>query len=131
MDRRQFLALSGTALSALVAGCSTLQFGATDRQREFAIGVYNLSQESHSFEVLVGERPGEFFHRETVELDANTADEEIPFDGVPGSLLIRVDSETEREFPWPAEHGGSEEIARKANIYYDPIGDQQLLVQAE
>ena len=130
MRRRSVLAGIGASLSIPLAGCSALDFIADDEQRQYSIGVYNYSDEDHTFIVRIGPRPAQAFENMTVELDASTADERILFDGIPATLHITVSEEYEREFPWPVEYGGSEQSARKANIYFNPGREQPIWVHA-
>lgn len=118
-------------LAGATAGCMTIGFGSDD-EREYAIGVFNYDETARTFHVRIGERPGEFFHYEVVELAAETADETIPFDGIPASLSVTVDEGTEWdrwEFAWPVQRGGGE-TADKANIRFWPDGHQAIMVEA-
>ena len=131
MHRRSVLAVASVALSGAVAGCTSfLRSNDEDEPVERYLSVYNLSDDAVEFRIRIGSRPGSVFHTETVELDGETGDERITFEGIPGSLTISVGSTDRWEFPWPVEHGGSQAAAEGANIYYDPLGDQQLIVQA-
>ena len=130
-SRRQYLCGSGAVICAALTGCTSLGFG-SDNEREYSIGVYNYSETARTVRIGIGERPGEFFHLEEVELDAETADETIPFDGVPGGLTVTV-GEGEQwdrwEFPWPVEHGGGTPAA-EANIGFQPKSPQEIVVWA-
>lgn len=127
MDRRSVLAAAGTGLAALSAGCAGIS--PPDQEPEFALGVYNESRESHSFRIRIGDHPGGgFFHEVTLELEGWSADEDIPFEGTPTRLYISIDDGDDVEYPWPASATDPGEIASKAEIYYDPWRDQEILV---
>ncbi|WP_254863641.1 hypothetical protein [Halovivax gelatinilyticus] len=131
MNRRVIIAYSGLLFTTFIAGCSEFRssFGG-DEEREYAIGVYNYSDDSRTFRVAIEDTPGREFHTETVELDAQTADETIPFDGIPSSLSITVDDDYDRMSPWPVAREGAEIPAVKAEIYFDPDREQLIWVQA-
>lgn len=130
MERRAFLAASGTALAALSAGCSEIV--SRDEQRDYAFGVYNASQESHSFRIRIGNDVSEaWFHEETLELDAETANEEISIDDTPSRIFIEIDSDEEREFPWPASTSELGNTAQKADIWYEPTLNQDVLIYGD
>lgn len=131
-SRRQFLCVSGAAVSGAIAGCTSLGFGSDD-ERDYSIAVYNFDQStSRTFHVRIGKRPGEFFHTEEVELEANSADETIPFDGVPGGLSITVDEGDQWDnvqYPWPVQAGGGEP-ASEAEIQFWPEIERGVYVWA-
>jgi len=129
MDRRQYLLAMGVALPIVGAGCNGSSSSA-DEESEYTLGLYNHAPDAHTFEVQIGEDSTSFFHRETVELEGETADESIPFEGRPSHLHVGVD-DVEMEFPWPAATGGGETIASTAAIYYDPLADQEIRVYGD
>lgn len=130
--RRQLLCGSGAVIAGAIAGCTSLR-SSSDDDREYSIGVYNDSDTARTFRIQIGERPGEFFHLEEVELEAETADETIPFDGVPGSLSVTVDEGEQWDqwkFPWPVQRGGGAPAA-EANIAFGPeYAEQDIVVSA-
>lgn len=131
VSRRQLLCGTGTLFAGTIAGCTSLGPG-SDADKAYSIGVYNYSDTARTFRIHIGARPGEFFHIEAVELEAETADETIPFDGVPGSLAVTVDDgeQWDRwEFPWPVQRGGKEPAA-EANIGFQPESQQEIVVWA-
>jgi hypothetical protein len=134
MNRRSYLSASLTLLAPLVSGCSELtsddQEQESDEQRNYKFGVYNESRDTHSFTVRIGDSPDGYFFEESLELEGETANEDIQFDGSPARLFITIDSEEEQEFPWPVSHSGSGEASNKANIYYDPTREQEILIYA-
>ncbi|ELY95860.1 hypothetical protein [Natrialba taiwanensis] len=99
MKRRSLLAASGTALVALSAGCSDIV--SSDEQETYSFGVYNGSRVAYEFKIRVGNERETWFHEETLELDAEMANEEIPIDDVPVSFTLEIDAvaEEEQEFP--------------------------------
>lgn len=130
MNRRSFLAVSGTALSVLSAGCSDL--GPGDEKRDYTFSIHNGSRESHSIRIRIGnDVSSSSFYQESFELDPETATEDIPIDEIPSSIFVRIDSADEREFPWPASHSELGTIALRAEIYYEPLLDQELRVVAQ
>lgn len=127
--RREALQFSGVCLALGTAGCTSLGFD-SDENREYSIAVYNYSDTSRTFRIHIGERPGKSFHTEEVELKANSADETIPFDGIPGGLAITVDEGNQWDnliFPWPVQHGG-EVPASEAQIQFWPDSQQGIVV---
>ncbi|WP_157078579.1 hypothetical protein [Halalkalicoccus paucihalophilus] len=134
MNRRSYLSVSLTLLIPLVSGCSERlsddQEQETSGQRDYRLGVYNESRDTHSFTVRIGDSPDGYFHEESLELEGETANEDIKFDGIPARLFVTIGSEEEQEFPWPVSYSGSDEASLKANIYYDPTRDQEILIYA-
>lgn len=131
-SRRKILCGSGIVISGAIAGCTSLGFGSDDN-REYSIAVYNYDQStSRTFHIHIGERPGKFFHIEAVELEANSADETISFDGIPGALTITIDEGDQWDslvFSWPVQHGGGVP-ASKAKIQFWPESQQEIVVLA-
>ncbi|WP_139326576.1 hypothetical protein [Natrinema saccharevitans] len=128
-SRRKILFGSVIALGGAIAGCTSLEFGSDDK-REYSIAVYNRSDTFRTFRIHIGNQPGESFHTEEVELEANSADETIPFDGVPGGLTITVDAGDQWDdlvFPWPVQHGGGVS-ASEAQIQFWPETNQEIVV---
>lgn len=129
MNRRAFLAASGIGFAAVSAGCTSL---ADENEREYAFGISNGSRESRSFRVRIGnDVSGAWFYEETFELDAETATEEVRIDETPAVIHVKVDSSDEREFPWPASRSEPGRAARKANVFYEPSLQQEVIVEAE
>lgn len=129
--RREALRFSSVCLALGVSGCTSLGFG-SDAKREYSIAVYNYSDTFRTFRIHIGKRPGESFHTEEVELEANSAEETIPFDGVPGGLTVTVDESDQwdhLQFPWPVQHGG-EVSASEAQIQFWPESQQEIVVLA-
>ena len=130
MDRRSLLAVSGTTLTALTAGCLDTFF--TDDQRNYAFGLYNGSSESHSFRIRIGnELENSWFYEEALELDAGSANEEIQIGETPSRIFLQVDSTDEREFPWPASTAELGNTAQIADIWYEPTLSQDIIIYGD
>jgi len=130
-NRRSYVKAIGATVLVGISGCSTLgneTGGDSDDDREYAFAISNLSGESHTFHVRIGTEPNHYIHQEEVSLDSSSADEEIPFEGVPARLLIRIDDGDEYEFAWPASYSSEGRIATRAEIYYDPTNEQEVQV---
>ncbi|WP_418283147.1 hypothetical protein [Halorubrum sp. DTA98] len=130
-SRRQFLCGSGAAIGAAIAGCTSLGLGSDDDQ-EYSIRAYNYSESARTFRIRIGESEINFFHVEEVEVEAETAGDTIPFDGVPGGLSVSVDERDgwrNWQFAWPVEGGGGAPAAR-ADILFDPESPQAIIVRA-
>ncbi|WP_418284492.1 hypothetical protein [Halorubrum sp. DTA46] len=131
VSRRQFLCGSGTVVGAAIAGCTSLGLGSGD-EREYSIRVYNYSDSARTVRIRIGESEIDFFHVEEVEVEAETASDTIPFDGVPGGLSVSVDERaqwSDWQFAWPVEGGGGAPAAR-ADILFDPESPQAIIVRA-
>ncbi len=127
MERRSFLATAGTALVVLSAGCSSIT-SATQRQ-SYEFGIYNGPRESHSFRVRIGNDLDGYFREETFVMDGETANENVSIEDTPSRIYIKIDSAEEREFPWPASTNELGTTAAKADIWYEPTLEQDVLIQ--
>lgn len=127
MERRSFLAAAGTTLTVFSAGCSSIL--STDQQRDYEFGIYNGSQEPHSFKVQIADDLEGYFQEETFELEGETANENVPVEDTPSRIYLKIDSSDEQEFPWPASTSELGKIASKADIWYEPTLEQDILIQ--
>lgn len=64
-------------------------------------------------------------------MNAETANDDISIDGVPSTIHVRVNSESEKEFSWPSDDSG--ERFGHVYIWYDPErqGDQDIFIHGE
>lgn len=131
MHRRGFLATSGVALTALSAGCAETDSNSEDEERTYTFRVNNGAFEPHSFRVRVGNKGETWFHEESFDLTATTGSEEIALDQTPSRLFVTVDSNEEREFPWPASMSELGTAARKTDIWYEPTLAQDIVVYGD
>lgn len=127
MERRALLAAAGTALTGVVAGCSSVM--PDDEQPSYAFGIHNGSRESHTVTVRIGNSLEGHFQEETFEMDAETANERVSVEDTPSRIFLEIDSSGERSFPWPASTSQLGEAARQADIWYEPDRDQEILIQ--
>lgn len=127
MQRRSFLAVAGSSIVVLSAGCSSVV--STVQQRNYEFGIYNGSRDSHSFRVRIGNDLDGYFQEETFEMAGTTADENVPVEEIPSRINLKIDSSTERTFPWPASTNELGNIASKADIWYEPTLEQDVFIQ--
>lgn len=127
MERRSLLAAAGAALTVFSAGCSGV---VTDgEQRSYAFGIYNGSRESHSFNVRIANSLEGYFQEETFEMDSWTGNENVPVEQTPSRIYLEIDSSDEQTFSWPASTSELGNIATKADIWYEPTLEQNILIQ--
>ena len=127
MKRRSVLAAAGTSLTVLTAGCSDALSAAL--QQEYEFGIYNGSRESHTITVRIGNSSTGHFQEEVFEMDAKTANENVPVEDTPSRIYLGIDSTEELSFPWPASDSELGSIASKADIWYEPTLEQDILIQ--
>ena len=127
MKRRSVLAAAGATLTVLTAGCSATV--SDDQQQEYEFGLYNGSQDSHTITVRIGSSLEGHFQEEVFEMDAETANENVPVDDTPSRIYLEIDSAEELSFPWPASNSELGSIASKADIWYEPSLAQEILIQ--
>jgi len=128
-ERRSYIKAIGATVLVGFSGCSTLgNEGDGDDDREYEFSVYNHSRDAHTFHVRIGTRPHHYIHREEIELDASSPEKEVPFEGVPARLSLRIDDGAEKEFAWPASYSSEGQIARRAEIFYAPTDEQEIYV---
>ena len=127
MKRRSFLAATGTSLTVLSAGCSSVIPLIQQGNHEF--GIYNGSRESHSIRVRIGNDLEGYFQDETFEMGGETANENVPVEEPPSSISLTIDSSDEHMFPWPASTNNPGTIARKADIWYEPTLEPEILIR--
>lgn len=129
-SRREFLAGSGVVIGGTIAGCTSFR---SDNEPEYSISVNNYDgSTSRTFHIRIGEQAGIFFRTETVELEAESGSDVIPFDGVPGALEITVDEGEQWgniQYPWPVQSGGGAP-ASEAEIELWPETQQGIYVWA-
>lgn len=126
MKRRSLLAAAGTTLTVLTAGCSDVM--SDEQTQEYEFGIYNGSQESHTITVRIGNSPEGHFQKEVFEMDAETANENVPVEDTPSRIYLEIDSSEEMSFPWPASSSELGSIASKADIWYEPSLEQDILI---
>lgn len=127
MKRRSFLAVAGAALTVVTAGCSDVI--SDEQQQEYEFGIYNGSQNSHTITVRIANSLEGYFQQEVFEMDAETANENVPVEDTPSRIYLEVDSSEEMSFPWPASNSELGSIASKADIWYEPSLEQDILIQ--
>ena len=127
MKRRSFLAVAGAALTVVTAGCSDVI--SDEQQQEYEFGIYNGSQNSHTITVRIANSLEGYFQQEVFEMDAETANENVPVEDTPSRIYLEVDSSEEMSFPWPASNSELGRIALKADIWYEPSLEQEILIQ--
>ena len=127
MKRRSLLAATGTTLTVLTAGCSNVI--SDDQQRNYEFGIYNSSQDSHTITVRIGNTLEGHFQKEVFEMSAETANENVPVKDTPSRIYLKIDSSEELSFPWPASNSELGSIASKADIWYTPSLNQEILIQ--
>ncbi|WP_147441189.1 hypothetical protein [Halorubrum sp. Atlit-26R] len=127
MKRRSFLAVAGATLTVLTAGCSDVI--SDEQQQEYEFGIYNASQNSHTITVRVGDSLEGHFQEEVFEMDAETANENVPVEDTPSRIYLEIDSSEEMSFPWPASNSELGSIASKADVWYEPSLEQEILIQ--
>lgn len=126
MNRRSILATTGAMVGTLTAGCT----GPTsmDTPAEYTFGVYNYSSDTHSFHVRIENSSTGVIHRETVELEGGTANEENAFTEDPVRIFVEIDSSGEHNLPWPASSTAEGEISTNAEIRFDQSNQREVLV---
>jgi len=62
-------------------------------------------------------------------MDAETANESVPVGDTPSRIYLEIDSSEEMSFPWPASNSELGRIALKAEIWYEPSLEQEILIQ--
>ncbi|MFD1565265.1 hypothetical protein ACFR99_17145 [Haloarchaeobius amylolyticus] len=127
MKRRSVLAAIGTALTVFSAGCSSRI--ASDRERNYEFGIHNGSRDPYSFRIRIGNDLDGYFQEETFEMEGETANENVPVEDTPSRIYLKIDSAEERRFPWPASTSELGKIALKADIWYEPTLQQDILIQ--
>ncbi len=92
-------------------------------------GIYNGSQNSHTITVRVGDSLEGQFQEEAFEMDAETANENVPVEDTLSRIYLEIDSSEEMSFPWPASNSELGSITSKADIWYEPSLEQEILIQ--
>lgn len=128
MKRRSFLATVGASLTALTAGCSDIT--SDEQQQRYEFGIYNGSRESHRITVRIGNSPQGHFQEEVFEMNAETANENVPVADIPSRISVEIDSLGELSYPWPASNNDLGRIASRADIWYEPALEQDIRIEA-
>ncbi|NUE02274.1 hypothetical protein HUB97_07195 [Halorubraceae archaeon YAN] len=100
-----------------------------EQQQEYAFGIYNGSSDSHTITVRIGNSLDGHFQEDVFELDAGTATENVPVEDTPSRIYLEIDSSGELSFPWSASNSELGSIASKADIWYEPSLQQNILIQ--
>lgn len=111
MKRRSLLAATGSTLTVLTAGCSDVT--SDEQQQEYEFGIYNGSQNSHTITVRIGNSLEGHFQEEAFDMDAETANENVPVEDTPSRIYLEIDSSEELSFPWPASNSELGRIPRR------------------
>lgn len=115
-------------VTALAAGCLDYGSDSDGDKQDYTYRVNNVAPDPHSYRIRIGSGGGSWFHEESFNLDAETGGEEVPIDEIPARIFVRIDSNEEREFPWPASTSDLGNAAQRADIWYEPVVFDQIMI---